>query len=181
MTDSIKNGLAIREAGQRDASRIAKLHAASWRSAYRGILTDVFLNGPVEDERLQVWKERFSTSSKPMFVLIVESNRQSIGLICVFPEADATCGSFVDNLHVVPSFTGRGIGRHLLSIAASRLLADGHSSGVFLWVLEKNERACRFYEQVHGIHTDSAVHLMPDGQSLPARRYHWSKPASLVL
>lgn len=148
----------------------------------RGILTDAFLDGPIDDDRLHVWKQRFSASSaKPMFVLVAESNHQLIGFICVFPAADEAFGSFVDNLHVMPAFTGKGIGRRLLSAAAERLLGDGYRCGVFLWVLDKNERACRFYEQAHGAHTDSAVHLMPDGQSVLARRYHWSNPASLLL
>jgi ribosomal protein S18 acetylase RimI-like enzyme len=174
--------LNIRQAGQHDARVIAKLHAASWRSAYRGILSDAFLDGRADEDRLRVWTERFSQpSAKPMFVLVAENDNDLIGFVCVYPAADNVFGSFVDNLHVVPTLTGRGIGRRLFSDAAKRLIADGYSCGVFLWVLEKNELAWRFYERARGVHTDSAVHLMPDGQKILVRRYHWSSPSSLSI
>lgn len=177
----MQNLFVIREADQRDAPVIAKLHADSWRSAYRGILTDAFLDGRADEDRLCVWTERFSQpSGKPMFVLVAEEGNHLVGFICAFPAADETFGSLVDNLHVVPDLTGRGIGRGLLSDAAKHLISDGYSCGVFLWVLEKNERAWRFYERAQGIHTDSAVHTMADGQKILARRYHWSSPSSLL-
>ena len=45
---------AIVPANMEDAPAIAALHSESWRSAYRGLVPDAFLDGPVIDERLQV-------------------------------------------------------------------------------------------------------------------------------
>ena len=38
-----------------DLPSIAKLHAASWRAAYRGIFSDEFLDGDLEADRMQSW------------------------------------------------------------------------------------------------------------------------------
>ena len=115
-----------------------------------------------------------------MFVLVAESREQLIGFVCVFPAADEAFGSFVDNLHVLPNWTGKGVGRRLLSEAAKRLIADGYSCGLFLWVFDNNERAWRFYERAGGVHAGSAAHLMPDGQRILERRYCWLSPSRLL-
>ena len=41
-----------------DAWRIAVLQTESWRSAYRGLLPDEFLDGPVVDDRVRLWNAR---------------------------------------------------------------------------------------------------------------------------
>lgn len=50
-----------REAEATDADKIATLHAESWKRAYRGHLSDAYLDGPIEDERRSVWQARFAT------------------------------------------------------------------------------------------------------------------------
>jgi len=43
--------IEIRPVTFRDAEVVAALHAASWRDAYRGILTDAYLDGDILGER----------------------------------------------------------------------------------------------------------------------------------
>jgi ribosomal protein S18 acetylase RimI-like enzyme len=52
------DNITLRRAEAADIPRIAALHVASWRAAYRGILSDRFLDGPVEAERLAMWQGR---------------------------------------------------------------------------------------------------------------------------
>jgi len=103
--------MLIREANERDVMTIANLHAESWRSVYRGLMTDDYLDSRIQSERLAVWQERFSaTAHKSMFVLLAELSTRAVGFVCVFPEEDPVFGSHLDNLHVTPELTGRGIG-----------------------------------------------------------------------
>ena len=62
--------MEYRPATPDDAAAIAKLHADSWRVAYRGMLSDEYLNGPVFDERLAVWTQFLQ--EHPPRVLVVE-------------------------------------------------------------------------------------------------------------
>ena len=125
--------MVIRDATKSDAAAIAHLHAESWRSAYRGILSDDFLENHAHRDRLAIWQERFSApAAHPMFVMVADAATQIAGFVCVFPEEDAYFGSFLDNLHVAPQLTGRGIGRQLRSGAAARLLTSGSSAGMYL-------------------------------------------------
>ena len=174
--------MVIRDATISDVKAIAHLHAESWRSAYRGILSDAFLENHVHADRLAVWHERFSGMTPiPMFVMVADAGTQLAGFACVFPEEDAVFGSFLDNLHVSPQLTGKGIGRQLLSEAAARLLTNGSRVGLYLWVLEQNHGARRFYERAGGVFEGSAVSEMPDGQSVVALRCYWPTPSSLLL
>lgn len=46
--------ITFRTAGSSDSARVAELHAASWQSAYRGFLSEAYLDTDVPAERLRV-------------------------------------------------------------------------------------------------------------------------------
>jgi len=172
--------MMIRDATANDISGIANLHAESWRSSYRGILSDNYLENHVFGDRLAVWKGRYSeASNKPMIVLVAEINSELTGFACVYPDEDVVFGSFLDNLHVAPPLTGHGIGRRLLSEAASRLIASGSRAGLYLWVIEQNHRALQFYERAGAAVVGSCANVMPDGRQVVALRCYWKNPATL--
>ena len=174
--------MVIREGTEGDIGSIANLHVQSWRTAYRGILSDDYLDGRAHKDRLAIWQERFSgQGSKRMFVLVAERDDQLAGFVCVFPQEDAVFGSFLDNLHVAPELTGQGIGRQLLSEAARRLLTDGPRVSLYFWVFEQNRRARQFYERTGAIAAGSAENPMPDGKRVLSVRYYWPDPATLLL
>ena len=174
--------MIIRNGTEKDVAAIATLHAESWRSNYRNTLSDEYLEKHVYRERLLVWQERFSKpAQKPMFVLVAEANSMLTGFVCVFPDEDAVFGSFLDNLHVVPSMTCQEIGRKLLSDAAQRLVEDGSRAGLYLWVVEQNQKALRFYEKAGAQVVGSRVNSMPDSRQVRALRCYWSAPKMLVL
>jgi ribosomal protein S18 acetylase RimI-like enzyme len=173
--------MTLREATSSDAVVIACLHAESWRSAYRGIFSDDFLDNRVHEERKKSWQARFSGATGPFFVLLAENGGQLAGFACVFPDQDPIWGSYLDNLHVAPGLTGLGIGRSLLSEAARRLERNGSHGGLYLWVVEQNRRARGFYERAGGTIVGSEMHTMPDGQSIVALRCHWPDAKKLLL
>jgi len=179
--NSVANAARIREATPADAAGIARLHAESWQSAYRGVLLDDYLDIHALRERIATWQERFSKNfQRPMFVLIAELADEMVGFVCVFTEDDPIYGSFVDNLHVIPRLTGQGIGRKLLSAAAQRLVTEGSRGGLYLWVFEKNQQARRFYEKAGAEVVGTSTIPMPDGQRHSAARCYWPRPASLL-
>jgi ribosomal protein S18 acetylase RimI-like enzyme len=181
MTPMPLPSVVIRDATEIDAAAIAALHAESWRSAYRGVLSEEYLEKEVHRDRLAVWQERFSMNPhKLMFVMAAELESVLTGFVCVFPEEDAVFGSFLDNLHVTPKYTGQGIGRRLLSESAKRLVTRGSSVGLYLWVIEQNYRARQFYEKAGAEVVGSAVNTMPDNRRVVALRCYWPDPKVLV-
>jgi GNAT superfamily N-acetyltransferase len=173
--------LVLREATQADAAAIARLHADSWGSAYRGMLSDDYLDHRVYSERDALWQQRFSESAKnPFFAILAEMENDLAGFACVFPDYDATYGSFLDNLHVAPERKGQGIGRRLLAAVAERLLADETRGGLYLWVIEKNVRARQFYSKAGAREVERVTLPMPDGSRQNEMRCYWPDPARLL-
>ena len=66
-----------------DAPAIAELHAASWRHAYRGALSDDYLAGDVFSERLAAWTQRLNVPDSNQYVVIAEIRRNVLGFACV--------------------------------------------------------------------------------------------------
>jgi GNAT superfamily N-acetyltransferase len=172
--------MTIRVAGTADAAAIAQLHASSWRSTYRGILSDDFLSGPVVANRLDLWNSRFFEPQPAGQIVVVDDCAGDIqGFACAFFDADPEWGTLLDNLHVAPSLKGKGLGKLLMSEIVQRVLQNGSRLRLHLWAYERNLQARRFYERLGGKNTALVTEPAPDGSQLNAVRYSWSDLSSL--
>jgi ribosomal protein S18 acetylase RimI-like enzyme len=134
---------AIRAATVADADAVAALHAASWRSAYRGILSEQTLGPDLDEERRRHWRAKLAAARRDDLVLMVDD----IAFIAVWSAGDPGFGAYIDNLHVHPERRGGGIGRHLMGEAA-RLLAERGEHRAYLWVFDANVRTIEFYRRL---------------------------------
>ena len=116
--------ISIRQGQAADATTIASLHTDSWRTAYRGLLTDAYLDNDLLGERTRYWTEKMATLKTNEFVLMAEDGHDVVGFIAVMDLPEAGYQALVDNLHVVPHLKGYGIGGKLMRAAARRLLDD---------------------------------------------------------
>jgi GNAT superfamily N-acetyltransferase len=173
--------VTIRGAHSADAPAIAQLHAESWRVAYRGILRDDFLDGPVFANRRELWETRLCGASADVQITLVSEHRGAIqAFACAFLDADPEWGTLLDNLYVVPGLKGKGVGSLLMSAVAERVLLHRPRSLLHLWVYEQNVAARRFYERLGGLVTASHAEAAPDGARVNAIRYGWRDVAGLV-
>src|SRR5450432_767015 len=167
--------MTIRVAELADADAVARLHAYSWQTAYRGILRDDFLEGPLHENRRVLWHSRLSQSDQAdRFVLVDEHEGQIRGFACAFLDADPEWGCLLDNLHVVPELKGQGLGRHLMREVAQRILRSSSTRRLHLWAYEQNLAARRFYERLGGLLTTQHTEPALDGTQVNAVRYCWS-------
>jgi GNAT superfamily N-acetyltransferase len=174
--------MTIRLAGLADAVAIAQLHTHSWQTAYRGILREDFLQGPLADNRRLLWHTRLSDSTRAdRFVLVDDDQGGAIrGFACAFLDADPEWGCLVDNLHVVPDLKGQGLGRQLMAAVAERVRLSNPSSGLHLWAYEQNLGARRFYERLGGVINERHAEPALDGTRVNAVRYCWSDLSGLA-
>lgn len=157
-----------------DAEAIAGLHAESWRGTYRGAMRDAYLDGDVATERRTVWQARLGDPPANQHVLVAEGDGRVVGFACAYGAADAEWGTELDNLHVRRSEQGRGTGARLVAGIARWTQATHPESGLYLWVLDQNQQARRFYERLAGRDAEGSRWNAPDGSALPVRRYVWS-------
>jgi GNAT superfamily N-acetyltransferase len=173
--------MTIRAAGLADAVAIAKLHTDSWRSAYRGILRDDFLEGPLPENRRMLWHERLSDPERAAQLVLVDDQGGVIrGFACAFLDADPEWGCLLDNLHVVPDLKGRGLGRQMMTAVAQQIWLSNPASRLHLWAYEQNLSARRFYERLGGVMNERHAELALDGTYVNAVRYGWSDLSSLA-
>ena len=166
-----------------DADAVAALHATSWRSAYRGIFTDHYLDHEADTERRDAWRARLQVDAPSADWGLVAEDAQGrlVGFVYVQPAHDPVWGDYLDNLHVAPDLKGAGLGRQLMQAVAERLRQDGSTRPLYLWVLEANTAARRFYERLGAELTDRQLSDPLAGQQHPVWRCVWRGPSLLTL
>jgi hypothetical protein len=167
-------GVDLRHAHPADSGRIAALHAASWRCAYRGILPDAYLDGGAFEERRRHWERRLAAADAGRRAVILgEREGELVGFVCVLLDEDPGWGACLDNLHVRPDLRGRGLGDRLFAAAAAwvRVMAPGEP--LHLWVFKANAAARRFYDCRGGRLAGEALQRLPGGVRVASLRYIW--------
>jgi GNAT superfamily N-acetyltransferase len=169
-----KNKITYREAKKSDAHILAHIHAESWRTAYRGILNDAYLDSDIYDDRIKVWSQKLAKLDSKMHIVIAFDNKKPIGFVCIMGEYDMKFGALVDNLHVLPEWKGEGIGRILMQKAKKWVSQNSSSSKYYLWVYEANTAAIAFYEKIGGVCVEKCMKDNPGGGEAMVRRYVWA-------
>lgn len=170
----------FRRAEACDADRIAQLHAESWRRTYRGMMRDEFLDGDVLTDRRDAWRDQMATVGGGKFILLAEDGANLVGFICVTGDEDVLWGSYIDNLHVSDAYLRRGVGRALMEHAARWLRNSYARSSIYLWVMQANSGARRFYEALGASDAGIRSRLDPGGGSALNCRYVWRRPEDLL-
>lgn len=165
--------MLYREATSRDAETIARLHAESWRTHYRGAYRDEYLDGDVFGDRLRVWRERLASPAPNQFVVLAEEDGDAAGFACAYGADDERWGTLLDNIHVRPEHQKSGIGTGLLAEVAAWCRRAYPDCGLYLWVLHDNQRAQNFYRKHGASDRGGAFSEPPGGGEIHGRRYVW--------
>jgi ribosomal protein S18 acetylase RimI-like enzyme len=171
--------IAYRDAQRSDADAIALLHVQSWRESYRGSFTDAFLDDEQPAERIGVWRERLDRPAPAQFVRLACEGTDPVGFVCVYAARDSEWGSLIDNLHVARVAKRRGVGTALMRQAGAWLASTCAHRGIYLFVLEVNAPARRFYESLGGANAGVATMETHGGAIVQSCRYVWPHPERL--
>lgn len=171
--------MKIREATMSDLENIAQLHAQSWRIAYRGILSDAYLDGDLVADRRALWQDRFVQPAAQQNILVAELNGTLVGFACSFGSHDANWGNLLENLHVAPAYKGVGIGSRLVTHVAQWCARTQAADGLHLWVLAGNTAAQSFYQRIGACAVEHSVWDAPDGRQVAELRFAWPRLAAV--
>ena len=146
--------------------QISGIYAAAWRTAYRGLVPDAYL------ERLDdgTWVPFLKQALEDC--LLLEYRGRLVGTSCALPARDDRWSGWgeVVSLYLLPEYRGKGLGGPLLEAAVEKLNAQGFPR-TYLWVLEANLPARRFYER-HGFSpSGERTSSVLDGQEVWEVRY----------
>jgi GNAT superfamily N-acetyltransferase len=144
----------VRPAEVEDAAAIARVHVATWRSTYRGLLPDDFLASLDEAGYEERWRRILDDGSGRVFV--AADGRDVVGFASGGRER-AGEGGYAGELYaiyVLRESQGRGHGRRLVQAVVGGLRELGLAD-MIVWVLRDNAGARRFYERLGGLYVRS--------------------------
>ena len=123
---SERSWVQIRSAVSADLSSIAKLHAASWRVAYRRIFSDAFLDGDLEADRMRRWMGLVGRLTPNDRLLIATHDMmRAAGFVSGWTSREMGCEQefdlYIENLHVRPDMRGRKLGLALMQKLAENV------------------------------------------------------------
>jgi GNAT superfamily N-acetyltransferase len=150
--------MRIREAVPADAVAIAEVHVRSWQAAYRGQLTDDYLDGLTVEGRIDQHRRSLEEPREDWRTWVAEEGAAVRGFAVTGPSEDADADERTGEVYAIylePRLVGTGIGRALFEHAVGDLRERGFSRAT-LWVLESNAQARRFYA-VAGWKTDGTT------------------------
>ena len=167
--------MRIREASPADSPAIAKVHVDSWRSTYRGIISDEVLAGLSFPDRERMWEGSLTTHRSSNFIYVAEADDGSVvGFAAAGKERTGRTDfpGEIYAIYLMKDYHGRGWGRQLFMAAAGRLGLEGFN-GLMLWVLAENPTR-GFYEALGGrLLGEQPIQIGPD--SLAEVAYGWEK------
>ncbi len=144
----ISDLITLRAAVPKDATAVAAIHDAAWRSTYQGIIPHLHLERMIARRGPLWWQKQIQRGA--MVTLISFDG---------LPQGYATSGHArgswpwpageIFELYVTPTYQGLGLGRTLFQATRRQLKRDGYARLV-VWALAENEPACAFYEGLGG-------------------------------
>ena len=145
----------IRAAGIDDAPAIARVHVASWRSTYRGLLPDDFLASLTESAYADRWRRFIGEKSNRIYVVEDEgpAGHGVVGFASGGRERAGETGYTGElyAIYVLDSFQRRGYGRELVRAVVAGM-REMELEDMLIWVLRDNRPARDFYERLGGVY-----------------------------
>ena len=139
----------IRAATIHDAPQIARVHVASWRTTYQGLLPDDFLASLDDAGYEERWRRALADSS--IRVYVAEAGAEVVGFASGGRERAGESGYTGElyAIYVVQPEQRRGLGRELVRSVVGGL-KDLGLGDMIIWVLKDNHDARAFYERLGG-------------------------------
>jgi L-amino acid N-acyltransferase YncA len=142
----------IRKAKAADIEGIAFVHTESWKTTYRGLISDEYLGRITLEARRTLWNRNFAAPHKDEIVYVAEdTNGRIIGFASggACRETDLNYEAELYAIYLLQEHQSCGIGKQLLCSVTSDLSARQYRS-LMAWVLEGNP-ALFFYQKAGGI------------------------------
>ncbi|MEG9299104.1 GNAT family N-acetyltransferase [Mangrovibacillus sp. Mu-81] len=132
----------IRKAKPSDADGISNVHINSWKTTYKGIVSDGYLESLTVEDRRVKW-EAILTGSHQTYVCELY-NGDIAGFVSIGKERDEQFEGELYAIYLLKEYQRHGIGSALFKFAMSALKSKGHSN-MLVWVLKENPSKYFYY------------------------------------
>jgi ribosomal protein S18 acetylase RimI-like enzyme len=177
---SVDTQFVIFPAGPADAEALARVHVASWRQTYRGLLPDAYLARMSEEAHARRFARMLMQPGPDDLTLIAADRWGPVGYAQGGPSRRKVPGEAeVATLYLLRGAQGRGLGARLLTQTA-RALASRGARSLVISVLRDNAAARGFYEHLGGEAEPERQEPGPGGGTYFEVAYRWAEIATLI-
>lgn len=164
--------MQFRKAKPEDIRDISRIHALSWKTAYKGMVPQQFLDDLKEDHWIEPFTNAFHENR--LSAQLVCDNEIPVGCISYGKSRDSGLSDWgeIVSFYLLPCYWGKGYAAPLLELAMADLGRSYRS--IFLWVLKDNLRARKFYENNNFYWNNDEFNFEIMGQQLIHVRYVFS-------
>lgn len=134
----------IRHAQQPDVMRIAEIHVRAWQRAYRGVVSDSYLDALSIAAHEAMWTKNLGDPGA--YVLVAEESDRVIGWLAGGRSRDSDADAKTAEMYAIyvdPSYWRCGTGRMLWNRTEAHFTSLGRTR-VTLWVFETTDPRGRF-------------------------------------
>lgn len=162
----------IRKATLSDSKGIAKVHVDSWKSTYKNIIPNEFLEKLSYDQRIDLWNRNISKEGNYVFVA-VNNEREIVG----FADCGKRDSNNVDHsgdlisIYLLEEYHGTGVGKQLLKQLFLQF-EELEFNRVFVEVLEDNKT--RYFYENYGAKLLKSEKTIIAGAELNLLIYEWN-------
>lgn len=141
-----------------DITDLAAIHVAGWEGAYGGLIDQDYIASQTIEKRTADWMEWLKDDAVDRLIAVDDDSGRAVGFVAYGPLRTAPAGmskirplysSEIYALYLLPDVWRQGVGSALIAQVAAHLKEKKHNS-MCLWVLDKNKRACDFYQAKGG-------------------------------
>lgn len=161
--------MEIRKANLNDALGVAKVQVDSWKTTYKNIVSDAYLEQMTYENRAKKWKDILSGQD----VFVAEHKGEIIGFSNAGEERTGKYPDYTGELYaiyILKEHQEKGIGKLLLNSVVDRL-KDKNIYSMTVSVLEENKSRL-FYEHI-GAKKIDRKRIEVSGKSLYELVYGW--------
>jgi len=166
--------LTFQKATGEDADEYTKCHTLCWQAAYKGIVSDDFLEGLTAryDERVENFRNCLTTSDSKNYCVMCDD--EMIGFLVFGKSRDDDKPDYgeINGIYLRKEYWDKGFGKKILEFAMEELKQMGYDN-IIIWTLEANQRARQFYKK-NGFVIDGTTKEVEYGRNLKLVRYELS-------
>lgn len=140
----------IRNIREEDISSVVDIQISGWKTAYKGIIDDDYLNSMDRDKKIEKRKRDYKDNG----FIVAELNKKIVGF-CRYIDSNKFSND-IENIdcellaiYVKPDMKYKGIGTKLVQFVIDEFKRKNKTK-MIIWCLKDNEPSKKFYKKMGG-------------------------------
>lgn len=162
--------LEIIRATETAADDMGYVHAASWQAAYKDLISEEILETFTPENRAEIFRDAIRNRPEEYYLFKIDEKPAGLAMLNKShePEASSLDGE-IYGFYFVPDYWGQRYTHEAFQFSIDRLFEIGYEN-IFIWVLQDNIRAQRFYRKFN-FEPDGKEETIDIGKPLVEVRY----------